>query len=67
MTLGRTVHIRFAEMLLEQARAEAHRARIDFLRADLTGGDCDSAARHVQVAQGRAKALEADIARLRAH
>lgn len=67
MTLGRTVHIRFAELLLEQARSEAHRARLDFLRADLTGGDCDAAARHVQKAQARARALEGDLARMRVH
>jgi hypothetical protein len=66
MDLGRSVAIRLHELRLEQARADAHRARLEFLRADLLDGDCAAAARHVREAVCRADKLEADLRLLRA-
>jgi hypothetical protein len=66
LDLGRSVTIRLCELRLDQARASAHRARLEFLRADLLDGDCVTAARHVREAVTRAADLEADLRALRA-
>jgi len=62
MDVGRVIAHKVDERRLRQARDEAHRARLEFLRADLLGGDCDSPARHVRDAEGRARLIEASLA-----
>ncbi len=61
MDVSRTIAHMVDEMRLRQAREEAHRARLEFLRADLLGGDCDSPARQVRDAETRARLIEASL------
>jgi hypothetical protein len=58
MVVGRVIAHKMDELRLRQARDEAHRARLEFLRADLFGGDCDTPARHVRDAEARARRIE---------
>ena len=61
MDIARSLSTMVDEMRLRQAREEAHRARLEFLRADVLGGDCDAPARHVRDAVARARHLEASL------
>jgi hypothetical protein len=59
--IARTVALSVNSVLLEQARAAAYRARLDFLAADLVDGDCDAAVRRVQAADARVARLETGL------
>lgn len=63
MQIARSIVTRLDELRLRQARAEAHRAMLDFLRADWFDEDLDRPAHRVAVATARADQLEAAIRR----
>jgi hypothetical protein len=61
MSVARTIASRVDELRLRQARAEAHRAMLDFLRADWFDRDIDRPAHRVALATARAEQIEAAI------
>jgi hypothetical protein len=61
MSIARYLVHHLDELRLRQARADAHRAMLDFLRADWFDGDVDAPARRVALATERAERLEAAI------
>jgi hypothetical protein len=67
MGIARGIASRVDELLLRQARAEAHRARVDFLRADWLDRDVDRPARRVAAATARVERLEAALGRGQRH
>lgn len=63
MGIARSIVLRIDELRLRQARAEARRAMVDFLRADWLDIDTDRPARRVALATARAARLEAALRR----
>jgi hypothetical protein len=63
MHIARSVSQRFNEIRLQQAIGDAHRARIEFLRADLFDADCSRCLRRVRDADARVRRLEAALTR----
>lgn len=58
MSIARSIATRVEELRLRQARAEAHRAMLDFLRADWFDEDVDGPAHRVARARARSRRLE---------
>lgn len=65
MSIARSIAHHVEELRLRQARADAHRAMLDFIRADWFGEDVDRPARRVAMATARVEQLEAAIHRER--
>jgi hypothetical protein len=65
VSIARILAAHVDEYRLRQARAHAHRARLEFLRADWLGGDLDRPSRRVVVATARVEHLEAAVRRER--
>ncbi|MFN8631655.1 MAG: hypothetical protein U0838_15465 [Chloroflexota bacterium] len=67
MSIARALASHIDEFRLRQARADAHRARLDFLRADWFGGDLEQPSRRVVLATARVEHLEAVVRRQHRH
>jgi hypothetical protein len=65
VSIARTLVSRVDEFRLRQARADAHRARLEFLRAEWFGGDLDRPSRRVVLATARVEQLESAARRER--
>jgi hypothetical protein len=67
VSIARTLASHIDEFRLRQARAHAHRARLEFLRTDWLGGDLDRPSRRVVLATARVEELEAVVRREHRH
>jgi len=67
VSIARTLAARIDELRLRHARTRAHRARLEFLRADWLGADLDTPSRRVVRATARVEHLESVVRRERRH
>jgi len=65
MSIARSIVGRVDELRLRQARADAHRARLAFLRADWRGSDLRTPSRRVVLATARLEQLQSSVQRQR--
>jgi hypothetical protein len=65
LSIAKVIASRVDELRLRQARSVAHRARLEFLRADWLGADLDRPSHRVVVATARVEHLESCVRRER--
>ena len=65
MSIARSIASHLDELRLRQARADAHRARLEFLRGDWNGSDLRTPSRRVVLATARLEQLESNVRRER--